>query len=207
MGNIARVGANNTVVKPQIYLHGETINNGIASIFSERVDNAKHLNSVTTTSINGRTILDKDNLLTFNGSVRVIITGQMSPKPSYQRQSGVLGSLEFEGNTTFDTTDSQDLVNYYAETWYTLNGKDPIRTAAKIYNFLDMDAINESNPSGDPGENLAKLGFVLRTNPTGSNLVTLKAKTYYRNEESRIAVVVFKIARIQGSREFYQPPR
>ena len=204
---------NSTVRKPYIHLYGDTIrSDGSEGGFSERVDYAKHLEPGATTLITGVTILDKEDILTFNNSVRVIITGQMTPKPTYVRESGAFGSLTFEGNTTNNTGGAnKDFVNYQAETWYTFNGKDPIRTKASFYNFQDLDNANyQEDPSEDRWdiENLNDLGFVLRTSPAGSDIITLKAKTYFRNEESKISVVIFKIVRNEDvSRDFYQLPR
>ena len=204
------INMNNKVAKPQIWLHGDVIDaDGRANGFSERYDNAIGLPAASTVSVSGVTSLDRTDILTFQDRVRVIIT-TTGPRPTYERESGVFLSQEFEGNNMFDTGGGNiDNVNEYAETWYTLNGKDPIRTAAQFYNFKDMnDAERGGNPSGDgPIDNLTSLGFVLRTNPTGSDLVTLKAKTYFQGEESRIAVAVFKIALTIGSTEFYQTPQ
>ena len=74
------------------------------------------------------------------------------------------------------------------------------------------DFHREPNPDPSDGNknkpnNLDTLGFVLRTNPTGNNLVTLKARTFYRGEASRIAIITFKIATRTGNTQFYQTPR
>jgi len=210
--SIINDGAQALVQKPHIYLVGNRIGDDrTVSEWSGRVDNASPTIPSSTTSVSSVSNLNKEDLLTFDQSVRVIITGQNSPKPTYVRQNGGLfSSTSFEGNETFDTGgDNKDEVNYLAETWYTLNGKDPIRSKAFFYNFRDMDDYSNLNPSGYPvnNGNITTLGFVLRTNPTGSDLVTLKAKTYWRSEESSIAIAVFKIAIRYNNREFYQTPR
>jgi len=197
MGNIADNGAQATVRKPEIYI---VTNDGDVRNSSVRVDHARTTPPASTIVIDGVTTLDKTNILTFNNSVRIIITGQVGSSPNYvRRNGGILDDLNFEGNATFDTGgENKDLVNYFAETWYTLNGKDPIRGKAQFYNFKNMDDYNG---------NYNEVGFVLRTNPTGSNLVTLKSKTYYHNEESAIAIAIFKIAVPRTNLEFYQTPQ
>ena len=201
--SIAINGVNNTVIKPQIYLIGETTKGGS---YSQLVDNAIHTYASSGLVYQSQTQLDEDNILSFNNSVRIIITGQISPKPTYQEKNadGSLDNLTFEGNTTYNTNASN--VNYYAETWYTLNNKEPIRTAAQFYNFTDMDdKTTSNNPSKNTDEdNLDTFGFVLNSNPTGSPLVTLKARTYYRGEVSKTAIAVFKLVYLQGTNEVRQ---
>ena len=200
---------NGTVAKPHIWLIGNIEQDGVSSTFSERVDNAKHLMPNATQIVGGGvTDLDKENLLTFRDSVRVIITGQVGTKPVYVREGrdaplfNQASSLEFEGEAVPNT----DAVSYYAETWYTFNGKDPVRSAARFYNFTDMDDAS-FDPSSGLINNTSTLGFVLRTNPaSGSDLITLKAKTYYQGKESKIAIVVFKVVEPQGNLEFFQNP-
>jgi len=193
------------VPKPQIRLIGDIIIDGnTTSENSQRVDNAIATPPASTLSITGVTQLHKDNILTYDGSVRVIITGMASDKPTYVRQSTVLGTDEFEGSFKY----SIESLSKNSETYFTYNGKDPIRTKAYLYNFRDWDDFtNNPNPSGDLENNITSLGFVLRNVPTGNNLVTIKAKTYWRGSESRIAVVTFKIAQPQHGKAFYQPPR
>jgi len=183
---------NNTVAKPQIWLYGVRTTQNTNHLFSERVDHARTPVVGNATTITGVTQLDKDDILTFQDGVRIIITGQMTPKHSYARQTVGLGDLEFEGNLRYHPDKS--FVDYYAETYYTFNGKDPIRTKARVYNYLDMYDLN-TNPSSANNIDMGGLGFLLKTSPTGSELITLKAKTYFRGQESRIAVAVFKIAR------------
>ncbi len=205
---------NDKVSKPEIYLVGDTISqDGVVSEISRRIDYARTLPPASTTTITGVSQFDQDNILTFQDSVRVIITGQMGKKPNYVRKGSELSSsLDFEGNAMFDTEgDNKELINYYAETWYTYDGTNPIRTRSRFYNFKDMDDFkNPNDPSGNPiNNNINTLGFVLRTIPTGSDLVTIKAKTYYQGGESSIAIAIFKIALGQGppNREFYQTPQ
>jgi len=197
------------VPKPQIRLIGDIIENGdiqnnYSGIDGIRVDHARTLPPVSTTLITGVSQLNKDDILTFSDSVRIVITGMASDKPTYVRQSTVLGTDEFEGSSN----SSIESCSKNSETWYTYNGKDPVRTKANLYTFKDWDDFtNNPNPSGDLENNITSLGFVLRNSPTGNNLITIKAKTYWRGSESRIAVVTFKIAQPQHGKTFYQPPK
>ena len=175
-----------TVAKPQIWLEGTTVN---GSSFSQRVDHAKSTPSTSTLTIEGVTQLDEnnDNILSFSDNVRVIITTIATPRKYYARTSGKLSSLEFEGKHNV----SLNNVNEAAETYYTLNGKEPVRTAASIYNYQDRNDTDD----GD-------LGFVLSASPTGSNLMTVKAVTYQSGRKSRIAIATFRIVQTQNTLKF-----
>jgi hypothetical protein len=196
---------NDTVKKPYIWFVGNSIkDDGALGGFSQRVDDSKHLNPGSTSTISGITEFNQEDILTFDGSVRIIITNQVGGKHLYERESGLLPNNTFEGNDMFDTGANIDSINKDAETWYTLNGKEPIRTESQFYNFTDM---NDRKAIGEKTDNLNSLGFVLRTNPTGSDLVTLKAKTYYLGQESKISIITFKIALSTTNLEFYQTPK
>ena len=108
----------------------------------------------------------------------------------------------FEGNVTYNASISN--VNEYAETWFTFNKKEPIRTAANFYSFTDMDDREISHNPSDPHDNLDSLGFLLKTSPTGSPLITLKARTYFRGEVSRTAVAIFKLIYPLDENKVYQ---
>ena len=179
-----------TLAKPEIYLIGDSVSGGnqnTGEIFSGIVDHSKS----GTTSITSITQLDKEDILTFGGSVRIIITGQLTPKPTYTRKSGAFSSIEFEGKQRESTI----AVNQYAETFYTLNGKDPVRNSNYLYNYTDRDDVEtSSNPSdGTSSNNLDTLGFILRNVNSGSNLITLKARTFFQGGRSAVAVAYFKI--------------
>jgi len=200
------------IAKPQIQLVGNVLlSNGdiVDNSNGIRVDHSRTLPPASTTIITGVSQLDQDNILTFFDSVRIIITGQVvGNKPVYVRQNQLLGNLEFEGTNTYATTGA---ANKDIETWFTYNGKDPVRNKAYLYNFKDWDWYDDqinSNPSGDTGgDNIATLGFVLRNSPTGSNLITIKARTFSAGLKSRVAIATFKIAQKNDVSEFYQPPR
>ena len=197
------------IAKPQIRLIGTIINSN--GDFEDdwqgmRVDNARTLPPVSTLLITGVTQLDKDDILTFSDSVRVVITAKAGDKPTYVRQSTVLDANEFEGKLKYSVGD----YGKHSETWFTYNGKEPVRTKSHLYNFRDWDNFRtyEDDPSAEHTlNNISSLGFVLRNNPTGHNLITIKAKTYWRGGESKIAIAVFKIAQQQSGKAYYQPPR
>ena len=184
------------IAKPVIWLVGQQLNSDSIDEFSARVDHAKHIDPVSKLEIGGVTTFKQEKILTFDKRVRIIITTQVSPKANYNRQDGVLDSLTFEGNQVHNSRDS---VNRYAETYYTLNGKEPVRTKAHLYNYLDMNDGN-GDPSAEDNSltNLLDLGFILSASPTGSDLITLKAVTYQNGNKSRVAIAKFKIARPQG---------
>jgi hypothetical protein len=181
------------IARPQIYLIGNTISgSGRSGTFSDRVDNSTTPVVSSSTTISGTTQLDKDDILTFSESVRIIITGQIPPKINYRRKNGTLGDREFEGNMSYDNT-NYNIINEYAETYYTLNGKDPIRNSNYLYHYTDLDDRTYDNPSDGTSDNLNSLGFILKENPTGNYSVTLKARTFYDGKISAVAMAVFKI--------------
>ena len=190
------------IAKPVIWLVGQQLNSKSIDEFAGRVDHARHLNPAETIEIGGVTTFKQEKILTFDKRARIIITAQVSPKANYIRESGVLDSLTFEGN---QANNNREAVNRYAETYYTLNGKEPVRTKAHLYNYLDMtDATYDGNPSAEDSSllNLLDLGFILSASPAGSDLITLKAVTYHNGNKSRVAIAKFKIARPQGHLTF-----
>lgn len=193
------------IAKPQIWLIGDEIKASTIRPFSERVDHARAVEGLVVTGV---TTLKQENVLTFDRKVRIIITSAYPlNKPLYNREEGVLATTEFEGNRTFSS--KINLVNNVAETYYTLNGKDPVRTSAHLYNYLDINNrplnINSisatTNPSSpdDPSfqeitdGSLDGLGFMLATSPTGNEIITLKTRTFYHGNKSNVAIAIFKV--------------
>lgn len=188
------------IAKPFIRLVGNVIagtNNTITG-FNERVDHARFLNPTSTDVISGVTAFDQDELLTFDKRVRIIITSQVSPRRTYVRESGELSSLEFEGSQNTNASS----INQYAETYYTLNGKDPVRTAATLYTYKEYSSQDDLSANPLDVHPIGTQGFVLSASPTGGDFITIKAKTYQLGNESRVAVARFKIAQLQGTLEF-----
>lgn len=195
------------IAKPTIWLVGDEVTSTSIFPFSARVDHAKHIGAVKTMTIGGVTDLKQEKILTFDRQVRVIITASVVPKVSYVREGGALAALEFEGSKR----NNKSLINLEAETYYTLNGKDPVRTKAHLYNYRDLNdttGVGYENPSLRPSlpdvdrANLSSLGFILSASVTGGDLITLKARTYQLGDKSRVAVAIFKIAHTQGSTTF-----
>ncbi|GAG66256.1 unnamed protein product [marine sediment metagenome] len=200
------------LAKPHIRLIGTNLDiaTGLMGTYNDIVDHSKLLPAISTTTIQGATkkesFLDISNMLTFQDSVRIIITGKAGNKYNYRRKEGELTDLWFEGNQTFNTQSGPNTgINTWGETYFTLNGKDPIRTRKYLYNYRDWDdyhevSVSESNPSQPSWEggkhtydNANELGFLLRNNQTGSKVFTLKARTYFQGNYSRIALVIFCI--------------
>ena len=178
------------IIKPTIWLIGNLTDRGILQTdrFSGFVD---HYKNIGTDSVSSTTPLDEDNLMTFEEFVRIIITTNVSyPKPTYVREGRPLTSLEFEGKNK-----DENNFNLTAETYYTLNGKDPIRTSSYLYKYSDLnDRERDTNPSNlDPKDNIGTLGFLLKVSPTGSNTVILKSRTYYDGKISPVSVAKFRI--------------
>ncbi len=192
------------IVKPEILLVGDIItSNATVMSFSRKVDHSTTPITVEGNLVSSPTTLDQSDLLNFQNVVRIIITGKVSPKINYVRRNR-LGPLEFEGNVSFKTS-PLSVVNEFAETFYTLNGKDPVRTANYLYTALDFDDFNQDNIQSklDPSakvynpsaviDNISDLGFLLKISPTGDNVVTLKARTFHRGQKSDVTMVRFKM--------------
>lgn len=148
------------LAKPEIYLIGNSVSGGkqiTGELFSGVVDHSKS----GTTSILSTTQLDKEDVLTFSESVRIIITGQITPKPSYFRRDGRFNSTEFEGKTNYSPVN----INFYAETFYTLNGKDPVRNSNYLYKFLDRDDLEDKTERTAPYYTSTE---IFKTNPRTS---------------------------------------
>lgn len=190
--------------KPFIYLEGsaiynleeETTNITGQDPFADRVDHSKDGVVTSTTTIGGVTLFNQEDILTFNGNVRVVITGNVGSvlqKPSYQ--TAIANRLDVESIFEGSSNDTSDLLaNKYPETWFTINGKDPVRGKAYLYKYKDTKDQPVKNDEGLPND-WTGLGFLLGTCQTGSDLITLKAKTFYAGSSSRVAVAKFKIAR------------
>ena len=178
------------IAKPQIWLEGSIITTFDSSSTvdpptAHRIDHAKHINPTSTLVIGGVTQFDQSDILTFNENVRVVITGQAGNKFPYTTANTSLKESEFEGDRNYS---NGTLVGDYAETYFTINGKDPVRTKAYLWKYRDTDDIGAN-------DDYSGLGFILGCCQTGSDLITIKAKTYYKGIGSRIAIAKFKIAR------------
>lgn len=197
------------ITKPEIRLIGNIITNrGSDTSFSEIIDHSPTL-SVANDIIGSSAAFDSSQILAFNSFVRIIITSQVEPKFTYLKKHG---PTEFEGNVSYNTSASS-AINQYSETFYTLNGKDPVRSSNYLYNFLDYDDYTplttkdkRYDPSADPSvfedkttiiteDNTDDLGFLLKTSLTGTDMITLKTRTFFRGQKSDVTIARFKIYR------------
>ena len=161
--------------RPVVRLVGTAYANNNLRPFDSNVDHTKIVERVSSVLARNRvssaTELDENNLLTFYKEARIIITPYSDyPVRRYRNESQKLGALEFEGKTPIQG----NIMGLYAETYYTLNGKDPSRTKTYLYKYND-------------------LGFRVRRNYAGGDNIILKVKTYYRGKASDITIVKFRI--------------
>lgn len=123
------------------------------------------------TSIEGDNTVRKKGILNFYGDVSVTLTAdsKFTANSYSNRESGdIVGA----------TAVSDNKVGKKSETYYTVNGKDPVRTKAHLYTG----------------------SFTVRHNKSGSDNFVLKAKTYCEGRESEVMKVEFKINRSNLSR-------
>jgi len=112
------------------------------------------------------TDVTKREVLTYIGDVDVTLTSDTDyTANSYDNRT----SSDFIGSTPFDISGGSQ----YAETYYTLNGKDPMRTKANLYTGA----------------------FTLRRNETGSDNTIIKAKTYVNGIDSEVMKSEIRIIR------------
>ncbi len=191
------------IAKPHIWLEGDIIN-GTTSIesFSQRIDHAKDGVVTSSLSISGVTNFNQEDILTFSDKVRIVIQPQIEPKfRYYTKDNSPFNSEEnvFEGSASEPPAGGvSNQANYYSETYFTINGKDPVRGKSYLYKYKDFDDQYNSmlNPSdGIPASIFLGIGFILGSSQTGSDLITLKARTFFQGKKSRVAIAKFKIAR------------
>lgn len=125
-------------------------------------------NSSTTIDINTADhteITNRSTVYLFRGDVRVTITSD----PKWPRN--VYGKRDSLRDIIGSTQVNKGNVNRYSETYYTLNGKDPVRTKAHLY--ID--------------------DFRVRENLSGTDSTVLKVRTYIGGQASAVTTVQFKI--------------
>ena len=191
--------------KPEIWLVGEAEEaNGLLGNFCGRVDHSIKSYTYATNVIEAEeTMYVQNQEITFQDSVRIIITPRGVPKTTYANQIKSFSPQEFEGNHSYDTEPGvANALPSPAEVYYTLNGADPRRQKQHLYNYLDLDSRVVTDNSESPSavmthgsDNINTLGFVLGAAQTGSGSITLKARTFYNGQVSPIAIARFKIAR------------
>jgi hypothetical protein len=131
---------------------------------------------------------DSVNIPAFYDEVRVIITSS----DKYSKYTYSNRNAYFVGKAPNNFGD-------YADTYFTINGKDPTVTKAYLYKYLDYnDYVEDPSVEGEGRtNNLADLGFVLKQNTT-ANKIIIKARTYYQGRASDISMVECRIIS-QGS--------
>jgi len=176
----------------------------------EKADSDKDVNTADGLS------LDKSDIPAFDGQydVRIIITTHSDYPRKFYPTTSTTGGATFVGKPTSvqDSRFSGPIVGDYAETYYSINGKDPKRTTSNLYTNFDLNnfeeiqsiispsaispspsVIVESESLVDTFYNFNKLGFILKKNQSGSDVYHLKARTYYRGQKSDISELLFKV--------------
>lgn len=167
---------------PAIKITGKRVNTSDGTLYSA-IDDSNPSVPVTYTTIDytfdTKDIVVSDTQVTnrdpyvFQGDVVITITPDSThTSNSYSNRS----SSDFVGKTAMG---SDHKVAKYAETYYTVNGKDPVRTKANLYTGA----------------------FTIRANKFGSSdNIVLKAKTYVNGIWSEVMKVDFCINRIDNSK-------
>jgi hypothetical protein len=148
------------VQPPNITLTGQRVRHARGTYNADQDTEAVHTDKVRVsgTDVRTRTRLD------FRGRVRVRITPDDNwPSRTYNRR--VLGDVV--GRAVQDNSH----FGQRSETYYTLNGKDPVRTKANLYTGR----------------------FDIYRNGPGSGTIVLKARTYCQGYVSEVRTVEIKI--------------
>ncbi len=194
------------IAKPFIWLEGQRIDLVTDVDFQTqdqwqgRVDHAKVEPVTSLNVIGGVTNFNDQAILTFDDRVRITINAQTDNNFNFwTKNNSPTGNLNFEGDPDSDQSlvVGTQLANRYALTYFTINGKDPVRTKAYLYKYKDFSDIDNDDNKDEDGIPLVwdGLGFILGSAQTGSDLITLKAKTFFQGKCSRVAIAKFKIAR------------
>jgi len=164
---------------PSIRLIGKVVNEGHGTYpGNEHPDTADTISTLDVEEGSDViTALDfrKREVLVYQGNVRVAIipdtlNGRFEPRVYTNRDklNDIIGSNE----------DIKTQMNRRSETYYTINGKDPVRTKANIYTGA----------------------FTVRQNLSGSDNIVLKARTYCQGAASEVMTVEFRILRSDTNR-------
>lgn len=182
--------------KPVIRLRGEQLIEGKSKFKDEIVDNSV-VNS-TVDGITSITSVDKDQILTFTGDVQIIITTDSNlPRMGGATRSLYQGKEPAGIDTAGDYSAQGPIVGQRAETYYSIGGKEPSRGKSYLYKYLDAnDYVDSSNPSaGTSSTNINTLGFTMSMPQSSNDTVALKAKTFYKGNESDVALAYFRFVR------------
>jgi len=173
--------------KPEIRLDGEAV----GDLLGEWIDHS------VTRKDGGLTIRgpDKSKFLTLRAPVSVIFNIP-SEYPLFTYTNPDFKNT-FTGTKRY--VNHSDLFNY-ATIFFTINGKDPIRSKKYLYQDNHL-VLNEKvyNPSVAAVVTREYIydgkGFEIGSPPGGADQVRLKARMYYRGDWSDVAVARFNIAR------------
>jgi len=176
------------IAKPHIWLEGNVTgdanrSHGNYQGWFGRVDHALVEPVTSLTSISAVTNFDDQNILTFDSTVRIVILGMVDPKPDFWTENNIpTGGQIFEGGPT-GIRDNENAVSVSesALTYFTINGKDPVRTKSYLYKYRDFGDVNSTNldANGIPerNEDFQRIGFILGSCQTGrAELLSLSSR-------------------------------
>ena len=93
------------------------------------------------------------------------------------------------------------LFEYVNRDWNTV-GEESSQNLSSRYDNPSLNPSLNYPDIPDISTDFTKLGFILSASPTGSELITLKARTYLYGKKSVVSVARFKVARDWGDTEF-----
>lgn len=154
------------IVPPTIVLRGFKVNE-TTGVVSNRIQDftIDQLDTTTDINVTDHTEVTNRGLYAFLGDVQVSFVSD--PKFTANTYGGLHPDEVFIGKRDID----KDEVNSTSETYYTINGKDPVRTKANLYTHH----------------------FRVRRNLSGTDNIILKAKTYVNGLASEVSMVEFRI--------------
>lgn len=169
--------------KPKIHLVGEVWNQG-DSTFNEQVDDTPQYPQSGNNII---VAVNKDQVPIFYNWVRIIITCN----PAYPKHPSYRENTPYQGRPVASQRTSAPrvgvLVGEVSETYYSVGGKDPKKGASYLYKYLDMNDTTTNDTS--------QLGFVMSMDKSKGENIILKAKTFYRGNESDVVLARFRLIR------------
>jgi len=152
----------NRIDPPSIVINGQLINTTDGT-YSGAADQTITTQEIT---IESSTEVRKREVLAFEGDVTVTLT----PDSDYTANSY---SNRVAGDIIGKTPMSSNEVSGYSDTYYTVNGKDPLRTKANLYTGA----------------------FTIRRNLSGNDNTIIKARSYVRGICSEIRTIEIRIVR------------
>ena len=205
MANVNERYYQRRIERPTIYIVGNVLTGDHSRSYANFVDNTIDTgDNIYFNVITSSDVLNEDDLPMFDvtKNVRIIIT----PDSTYSTYG--YPAIEEDSTKVFigKVAPVNNIVNEYAETYYTMNGKDPSRTRSYLYRYLNLnDRTNHHTHSPNPSDpstsgsqvisvdNLNSLGFLLKPNRTGGDTYDLRARTYYRGKKSDVSIAKFRV--------------